>query len=85
MPTKRSTAAMNTKKTTKAFLKQRRGFLYSAIKMMAFGSDIENERNTKGIPLLRQSDFLKSGSMALVEHLATISVTGHVLQLFSIG
>jgi hypothetical protein len=31
--------------------------------MMAFGSDIENGRNTKGIPLLRQSDFSKFRSI----------------------
>ena len=74
MPINRSIAAMNTKNTTKAFLKQRRGFLYSAIKMMAFGSDIENERNTKSIPLPRQSDFSKSRSIALEENLTRVVV-----------
>ena len=73
MATSRSIAAMNTKYTTKVFLKQRRGFLYSAINMMAFGSDIENERNTKTIPLLRHSDFSKSRSIALEENLTRVS------------
>jgi len=73
---------MNTKNTTKAFLKQRRGFLYSAIKMMAFGIDIEIERNRKGIPLLRQSDLSKSRSIALEENFTRVSLEAHIFRLF---
>jgi len=80
MPTNRSIAAMKTKNTTKAFLKRRRGFLYNAIKMTAFGSDIENERNKKSIPLLWQSDFSKSRSIALEETFTRVSLEAHIFR-----
>ena len=85
VPTSRSIAAMNTKYTTKGFLKQRSGFLYSAIKMMAFGSDIENERNAKIIPLLRHSDFSKSRSIALEEHFTRVSHEPPVFRILPLG
>jgi len=82
MPTNRSIAAMKIKNTTKAFLKQRRGSLYSAIKMTAFGSDIENERNRKGIPLLRQSDFSKSCSIALEENVTGVLLEADIFRTY---
>ncbi|KAL9963200.1 hypothetical protein ACROYT_G032378 [Oculina patagonica] len=68
IPTNRSTAAMNAKIMENFFLKQRSGFLYKTIKIMAFGTEIALDSNTNGIAVPRQRDFSKLRSMSIITH-----------------